>query len=176
MGYTAQGEKSTRIPDGAVVPVKLIEVNVDHKEGVSKRTGEPYSFDRLKWKFQVTEGPHEGKYVFADSGADLVEGSRFWNFVGVLRGREVQYGEPVDVDDVIGLTADALVKHETYRKQGAAEDSVVVKTEELYAATADPFSDSAGVDPWADISSETAAATAQAAGGSPFDGLDEPPF
>lgn len=143
-------EDSTRdlLPEDTLFQVKLREVTektieyvVKKEQQNGKKPGDRDSFTKWAWKFQIVDGEFTGQNIYADTDSRITNHpeNQPRQFAEVLLGRSLDVGIELDTDDLIGLTAQAEVAHETYTKNG--ETKTVAKLSQLYPTH--------GVDPWA---------------------------
>lgn len=155
------------IPENIPVPVRLDSVELFQHE-YTNRQGNPAVFRKWEWNFSVIEGEYSGLTIRGNSEPKITNMTertgdlhlaRPW--IEALLGRELQIGEEVDTDDLVGLTAVASVEHlEPRPKKDGGGFWFNVAIDELYPPPRQQAQAAARQDPWA-------AGTAS---------YDEPPF
>lgn len=114
------------IPEDTLVPITLQScefVSVPYKD---KKTGADKTFAKWEWTFLVHDGDYAGT-TFRGSTEPRITSSEVEGFpapalpiVKALLNRDLAIGEEVDTDELIGLQAQATVRHldPRPRKQG----------------------------------------------------------
>ena len=119
--FTSQDEPDLTIPEDSIVRARLIEIKPREINWNDKVTGEAKSTTLLEWWWQVTEGEYETRRVKGECPAKLSThpSNKLSNWSGVLLEREIPAGFELDLDDLIGLTADIHVGHRPDKKDVA---------------------------------------------------------
>lgn len=158
------------VPEDTLVPVILgsvqqIEVPFTYKKG--KRMGQSGVFTKWEWAFTVKEGEYAGltlqgnsepRFTSNDQPGGMLSLAKPW--AEALLGREMELGEEIDTDDLIGLAAVATVRHLDPRpKKDGQGFWFNIEIDELFpagmgersrAATSvakDPWTDAGGQEP-----------------------------
>lgn len=71
----------------------------------TNRDGEPDTFTKWTWIFEITEGQFEGERAYIDTRPEFSThpDNKVRQFAEVLLGREFGVGEDLDTDDLLGL-------------------------------------------------------------------------
>ena len=112
--YTVEDEPDLTIPEDTILRARLNEVKPRTMEWKDKVTGEPKSQQMLQFIFEVvSDNQYRGKLVRGEVQAKISNhpGNKFRQWTESLLGRELPVGMAIDVDDIVGLTADITVKH-----------------------------------------------------------------
>jgi hypothetical protein len=152
------------IPEDTLVLLKLesvthVEIPFVYKKGT--KLGQNGTFVKWEWEFVAPEGEYAGLNVRGNSepritSNDQASGdlalARPW--VEALLGRALELGEEVDTDDLIGLPAQATVRHLDPRPKKDAEGFWFnIELDELFPAgmgdRANYPTAPASADPWA---------------------------
>lgn len=83
-----------------------------------KFTGEPKSFDKLEWTFEITEGEFAGRRLRGQTDAYISThpSNRFRPWAEAMLGMELQPGVKFTVGDLIGKRCEISVVHVPSRK------------------------------------------------------------
>ena len=150
------------IPEDTLVPLKLesvthVEVPFTYKKGA--KIGQPGIFVKWEWEFAIPEGEYAGLTVRGNTEPRITSGdqssgdlqmARPW--VEALLGRELDLGEEVDTDDLIGLPGQGTVRHlEPRPKKEGGGFWFNTELDELFPAGMGDRSHfpTAAADPWA---------------------------
>jgi hypothetical protein len=149
------------IPEDTLLPLKLesvtrVEVPFTYRKG--PKMGTAGIFIKWEWEFACGEGEYAGLNVRGNSepritSNDQASGdlalARPW--VEALLGRELELGEEVDTDDLIGLPAQGTVKHLEPRPKKEGDGFWFnIELDELFPAGMGNQSNfPAAPDPWA---------------------------
>jgi len=109
------------IPTDTLVPVVLTavsEVNVPFTYKQGPKAGTAGSFTKWEWDCRVIDGEYTGVEVRGSTEAKFTNASHASGFLALAKpfaeafmGRETEVGEEVDTDQLIGLVAQATVRH-----------------------------------------------------------------
>ena len=105
------------IPQNTLVPITLQACTQEQVTYTNKKTGKPDGFLKWEWTFLVNDGEYAGTTLRASTEpkvtSSLVDGfpGPALPIVQALLQRELQIGEEVDTDLLIGLTAQCTVRH-----------------------------------------------------------------
>lgn len=172
-------------PEDVALPIELVSckaVTVEFTYRQGKRAGEKGSFLKWEWEFRVVDGAYAG-VNFRGSTEPKITNATETDFlppalpiVEALLGRSLQVGEEIDTDDLVGLKAQASVRHQkpSPRKNGDGfwynvELNEIFPAEASSANGASPVP--AGADPWAGAAQNVQDPWASAA-----PSYNEPPF
>lgn len=109
------------LPENQLFPAELTSVTVRtinfvHKKG--DKAGMADSFDKWVWEFRITNGEYQGLKVRGETEPELTtlteqrgisKPVRPW--AETLLGREIQVGEELDTDVLLGLPCQITVTH-----------------------------------------------------------------
>lgn len=113
-------------PEGVPLPARLqavtyrrtqFEYKPHHRavqEGTAK-VGEIGVVEAWRWEFEVVEGDHKGVRLFGETPPKITERNRAGQWIRALLGRDLDAGEDVDTDDLIGLLCQVIVTHQEPR-------------------------------------------------------------
>lgn len=122
---TVREESEYPLPDQTVFPARLDKVTEKtitftykptHAAVTSGRAkaGDEGSFTKWQWEFAITDGDYAGMTAYGDTPGKLTNREddvvRQWS--ETLLGRELQIGEELDTDLLIGLPCSVTVRHE----------------------------------------------------------------
>jgi hypothetical protein len=123
---TKRVESEYRLPEGEYFPVKLdsveeVEIEYQRKDRKTKtplvdEDGNPQMamFTKWRWIFEITDGEFAGLQIFGDTPAEFSTREdnlvRIWS--EVLTGKEIEIGEELDTDGLVGLEAMMSVRHD----------------------------------------------------------------
>lgn len=135
------------IPEGEIVPVFLVSVeefSAPYTVKTGKNAGAQRVFEKWEWTFKISDGEYAGLELKGSTEPKVTNGdtpSGSLNlarpFVEALLGRELGLGEPVDTDELLGLPAQATVKHlEPRAKKDGNGYWFNVEVDELFQAGA----------------------------------------
>ncbi len=118
---TVNEESPYPIPLDTLVPVVLIsvqEVQVPFTYKSGPKAGTAGSFTKWEWNTEVIDGEYAGLDLRGSTEAKITNASQPSNFLllalpfaEAFLGRTLDLGEEVDTDELIGLIAQATVKH-----------------------------------------------------------------
>jgi len=131
-------------------------VNIDYTVKKGPNAGKPGKFHKWEWTFSVYDGEYAGLNVRGNSEPRITSmeertGSLHLarNWVEALLGRELQLGEEVDTDDLIGLAGVGTVTHLEPRAKKDGEGMWFnVELDELFPAGS-MGTQTPAADPWA---------------------------
>jgi hypothetical protein len=118
-------ESEYMIPEETPVPVRLNAVEVKEFQSKDRDTkalqfdkdGNPVMYKKWNWEFQVCDGPYTGVRLSKLTAPYI--STRDDNLVRIyaetLTGKTWGESEGIDTDDLVGLKAVALVKHQPPR-------------------------------------------------------------
>lgn len=122
---TVEEQSEYPLPADTMFPAQLNKVTENertfqyksHHKAVQegrKKAGEQGSFVKWSWEFGITTGPHAGMTAYGDTDAKITnradDNVRQW--AETLLGREMQIGEELDTDLLIGLPCQVTVRHD----------------------------------------------------------------
>lgn len=119
------------IPEGILVPAlltKVEQVEIPYTVKSGKRAGESAIFTKWEWDFYVTDGEYAGltirgntepRITTADAPGGNLKLVRPW--AEALLGRDLNVGEDVDTDDLVGLPCQLTVTHQEPRAKRDGE-------------------------------------------------------
>lgn len=128
---TVEDQPDLTIPEDTIVRAKLLEIKDKTIEWVDKQTKEKRSATLAQFWWQVTEGEYRDRKVRLECDARITNhpNNRFRQVAESLLGRELPAGIEIDDEDLVGLSADISIAHETYEKNG--EQRVAEKVDEV---------------------------------------------
>lgn len=103
------------IPAGKLLRAQLDDLEVKTIPFADKKTGEQKEFQKLKWVFRITEdNEFKDKIVTAETSAFLSDSpdNQFRNWAIALLQRDINQGDVLNEQDLIGLSALITVKLE----------------------------------------------------------------
>lgn len=115
-------ESEYPVPAGVPLPAKLQEVKVRtieffKKDQYGNKTSERDSFDKWVWEFKITDGEYAGMKVFGETEDRLT--TREDNLVRIwaeqLLGKQIEVGEGLDTDLLLGLPCIVECRHDEPR-------------------------------------------------------------
>ena len=111
-------QEKWRLPEGEPLPVVLLNVEDKTFEYPDKKTGEMKSFTKWTWEFEISDGDYSGLKIWADTDAKVTngEGNKPREWAETLLGVELDLGEGLDTDDLLGLPATAILKNIVVKK------------------------------------------------------------
>jgi hypothetical protein len=106
--YEATESDFELIPEGAVVPCKVIEIELKQLD----------FGPRLNWKFEITDGEHQGFKINDGTSPkfSVDPPSKLYEWACMLLGRTFEVGDNLDTDDLIGLPCRVEVGHKPDRE------------------------------------------------------------
>ena len=147
------------VPMDTLVPLKLesvthVEIPFTYKKGA--KMGQAGTFVKWEWEFIIPEGEFTGlnvrgnsepRFTSQDQSSGDLALARPW--AEALLGRELELGEEIDTDDLIGLTGQGTVRHLDPRPKKEGDGFWFnVELEELFPASMGNHA-AAAKDPWA---------------------------
>lgn len=120
------------VPEDAILRVRLESTEVRTIEYTDKNTGEPKSFQKIRWRFKIVdERPAYDKFydrtVFGETFARLTTrpDDKFRNWAEALLRRPLDAGSLIELDDLTGLAALAsFTKEQDYKDKSKYWDRV----------------------------------------------------
>lgn len=112
-------EHSVDIPTDTLLRAKLTALDVATVPYTDKNTGEAKTFQKLNWKFEITQdGDYFGKTVNAETSAYLSDHpeNQFRNWAEALLQRPLDLGNVLNESDLLGLSALITVHYVPDRK------------------------------------------------------------
>lgn len=123
---TKKVETEYRLPEGEYFPVKLNSVTEQEIEfhRKDKKTKQPLYddlgnpemgvFKKWRWIFEITDGEYLGVEIYGDTQPEF--STREDNLVRIwseaLTGKEIEVGEELDTDTLIGCEAMMSIRHD----------------------------------------------------------------
>jgi hypothetical protein len=75
-----------------------------------------------RWSWEILEGPHTGQKVYANSSTNFGPQAKARQWVENVLGRELEAGEHVDIEDLVGGKHHLMV--ENVKRDGRTFDNV----------------------------------------------------
>jgi hypothetical protein len=75
-----------------------------------------------RWSWEIVEGPHIGQKVYANSSTNFGPQAKARQWVENILGRELEAGERIDIDDLVGGKHHLMV--ENVKRDGRVFDNV----------------------------------------------------
>lgn len=124
-GYKGDVIERPLIPDGTVLPARVLEVVQKAKGPAGRPFLDPVTkqeIQELSWKFEVE---YEGQniWVWGDTGVDFIQhpDCRFFSWVQAIFGTELPAGFVVDLSHLVGEALSLEVGQRSYVKKGETE-------------------------------------------------------
>ena len=109
-------------PSDVYFPAVLVAVDEKEivffkKDKAGNRTNEQSSFLKWQWSFEMVDGPYSGLTGYGETTAEYTnrEDNLVRQWGETLLGRELDLGEEMDTDKLIGLPCMISFKHEEPR-------------------------------------------------------------
>lgn len=122
MSETFTVEHQVQVPENTILRARLNELEVKVVQFTDRQTGQPDSFKKLNWVFEITEGGEFlGLQVRGETKAFLSDhpDNQFRKFAEALLQRELGMGAQISPDDLVGLPCLITVKYEADRKDSS---------------------------------------------------------
>ncbi len=116
--FVVEDQPDRTIPANTLCSAVLMEIKEDTVKYTDRKTGEPATFEKLNWWFEIVDGEHAGRKVRGETDARVSNHprNRVRAWAEVLLGRELPVGTAFDTDDLIGLPAQIRVDLRADRK------------------------------------------------------------
>lgn len=116
---TMEEKDPYKLPKDVPLPAKLEKVELRVVDFVYKKgpqQGEAGQIRRWKWEFSITEGEYAGLHAWGETDdfvSRTTDGTtnKAAQWCETLRGQQIQLGEGIDTDDLLGLPAALVVDH-----------------------------------------------------------------
>lgn len=111
-------QHSVEIPENTLLRAKLKTLEVANIPYKDKKTGEPKTFQKLNWTFEITQdGDYFGKDVKGETSAFLSDHpeNKFRNWAEALLQRKLDLGQILNEQDLEGLSALITVGYQADR-------------------------------------------------------------
>lgn len=117
------------IPEGTIVHAKVLEIS-----DVQEYDGPRGTFEKINWKFEVTEGEYKGFFILDGTSPkfSIDPPSKLYEWANALLGRTFDVGERLDTDDLLNLPCRIEVGYKPDRKD---PDRMWMRVETLLPAT-----------------------------------------
>lgn len=128
-------------------PCELESVEEVSHDYTNKKTGKPAVFTKWEWKYKIVDGDHEGLTLYGDTPAEYTndENDKVRAWAETLMGRELDLGEDLDTDLIIGLPCLVSVRNDEARQKKDGTYFYPCPVDEVLPRTTGP---SSGGNPW----------------------------
>lgn len=142
--FTMEEQPDLTIPEDTICRAVLMEINQRDFEFVDQRKSPPETVQRsvLQWWWEVqTPDEYKGRRVKGECPVKLGKNgtNRFTQWAEALLDRDIPVGMAIDVDDLVGLSADITVRHDPDKKDPAKKWERVDEVMPVHGGTADPW-------------------------------------
>lgn len=117
---TMEHEDEWKLPKDVPLPAMLASVKEESYPYTNKK-GEPATFTKWVWEFQITDGDYAGLRAWGDTAPKLTNhpDNKVRQWAETLRGSEFELGEGLDTDDLLGLPCIITVENIKEEKKGS---------------------------------------------------------
>jgi len=111
-----------RFDEDVLYPCELSSVEekrIPYRIKNGPKAGQQSEFVKWEWQFKIVAGESEGLTIYGDTNAEYTndENDRVRAWAETLLGREMEIGEELDTDLLLGLPCMVTVKHDTPREK-----------------------------------------------------------
>ncbi len=140
--------KEYKFPDDQYYPcvlekVEEREVKFQKKDKSGARTNEQGVFYKWRWVFRIQEGEFADDALYGDTSAEFStrDDNKIRQWSEALLGREMEVGEELDTDNMIGLPCYVTVRHGEPRAKADGEFFYPCEVDEVLPRNQEPHED-----------------------------------